>query len=92
MSLQAISLGLMFCASRKGGTGGGGRVSTLGRDSMVTFMLSCRKPLVGTEWAILSSYVRMGLLAMFPFCAGKFFSQSVQVTIAVTIKSSLKCR
>ena len=30
MSLPAMSLGLRLCASRKGGTGGSGWVSTLG--------------------------------------------------------------
>ena len=34
MSLPAMSLGLRFYANGKGGTGGGGRVSTLGPDSM----------------------------------------------------------
>jgi len=52
MSLRAMSLGLRFCASRKGGTGGGGRVSTLGPGNMAASGLSCRKPLVSTGWAI----------------------------------------
>ena len=52
MSLPAMSLGLRFCASRKGGTGRGGRVSTLGPDDVAASGLGCRKPLVGTGWAI----------------------------------------
>jgi len=34
MSLPPMSLGLRFCANRKGGTGGGRRVSTLGPANM----------------------------------------------------------
>jgi len=53
MSLLAMSLGLRFCASRKGWTGGGGWVSTLDPANMAASGLSCRKPLVSsTEWAI----------------------------------------
>jgi len=51
MSLLALSLGLRFCASRKGGTGGGGRVSTMGPGDVAASGCSCRKPLVGTGWA-----------------------------------------
>ena len=46
-----MSLGLRFCASRKGGTGGGGWVSTLGPGNMASGH-SYRKPLVSTGWAI----------------------------------------
>ena len=52
MSLPAMSLGLRLCASRKGGTGGGGLVSTLGPGNMAASGLSCRKHLVGTGWGI----------------------------------------
>ena len=52
MSLPAMSLGLRFCASRKGGTGGGGWVSALGQDNMAASGLGCRKALVGTGLAI----------------------------------------
>jgi len=52
MSLPAMSLGLRFCASRKGGTGGGGQVSTLGPGNMAASGLNCRKPLVIPRWAI----------------------------------------
>ena len=45
VSLPTLSLGLRFCASRKGGTGGGGQVSTLGPGNMAASGLSCRKPL-----------------------------------------------
>jgi len=34
MSLPAMSLGLRFCTSRKGGTGGDGQVLTLGPGNM----------------------------------------------------------
>ena len=51
MSFPAMSLGLRFCASRKGGTGGGGRVSTLGPGNMAASGLSCKKHLVSTGWA-----------------------------------------
>jgi len=44
MSLLAMSLGFRLRASRKGGTGGGGRVSTLGPESMAASGLSYRKP------------------------------------------------
>jgi len=37
MSFPAMSLGLRFCASREGGTGGGGWVSALGWD--ITWLL-----------------------------------------------------
>jgi len=46
MSLLAMTLGLRFCTSRKGGTGGGGRFLTLGPGNMATSGLSDRKPLV----------------------------------------------
>ena len=36
MSLLAMSLGLRFCVSRKGGTGGGGWVHPKGANSMAT--------------------------------------------------------
>ena len=52
MSLPALSLGLRFCTSRKGGTGGGGQVSTMGPGNVAASGFSCRKPLVGTGWAI----------------------------------------
>ena len=48
----AKSLGLRFCASKKDRTGGGGRISTQGPDSMAASGLSCRKPFVGTGWDI----------------------------------------
>ena len=51
MSLLAMSLGLWFCASRKGGIGESGQVTTLGPGNMVACGFSCRKSLVGTGWA-----------------------------------------
>ena len=50
MSHPAMSLGLRFCTSRKGGTGGGGQVSPLGPGNMAASGLSYRKPLIGQDW------------------------------------------
>ena len=49
-----MSLGLRFCASKKGGTGGGGWVPVhpKGVKSMTVSGLACRKALVGTGRAI----------------------------------------
>ena len=52
MSLPAMSLGLRFCVSRKGGTGGGGWVHPKGENSMATSGLIFRSDLVGTGRAI----------------------------------------
>ena len=52
MSLPAMSLGLRFCMSRKGGTGGGGWVHPKGANSMAVSGLVSRNNLVGTERAI----------------------------------------
>ena len=68
MSLPTMSLGLRFCASRKGGTEGGGRVSTLGPCNMAASGLSWRKPLISPGWAISLLLCKIslenGLLAM----------------------------
>ena len=48
MSLLAMSLGLRFCVSRKGGTGGGGWVHPKGANSMAVSGLILRSDLVGT--------------------------------------------
>ena len=47
-SLQAMSLGDMFCISRKGGTGGGGGCTRRVQNSMVVSQLGCRMAVVGT--------------------------------------------
>jgi len=52
MSLSAMSLGLRFCVSRKGGTGGGGWVYPKGENSMAASGLVLRHDLVGTGRAI----------------------------------------
>ena len=52
MSLPTMSLGLRFCASRKGGTGGGGWVHLKGSNSMATSGLVFRSDLVGIGRAI----------------------------------------
>ena len=52
MSLPAMSLGLRFCVSRKGGTGGGGWVHPKGANSMAVSGLVFRSDLVGTGRAI----------------------------------------
>ena len=91
MSLLAMSLGLRFCASRKGRTEGGGQVSTLGPGSMAASGLCCRKPLVGTVWAISLLLCMNGWRKQSsghvgsPFLAVKLFTHSVGMTMA-------KCR
>ena len=52
MSLPAMSLGLRFCVSRKGGTGGGGWVQWKGANSMAVSGLVLRSNLVDTGRAI----------------------------------------
>ena len=52
MSLPAMSLGLRFCVSRKGATGGGGWVHPKGANSMAASELVFRSDLVGTGRAI----------------------------------------
>jgi len=52
MSLPAMSLGLRFCVSRKGRTGGGGWVSPKGANSMAASGLVFRSDLAGTGRAI----------------------------------------
>jgi len=47
-----MSLGLRFCVSRKGGTGGGGWVRLKGANSMAASGLIFRSDLVGTGRAI----------------------------------------
>ena len=82
-----MSLGLRFCASRKGGTGGGERVSTLGPGNMAASGLSCKKPLVSPGWAIslLLSTNRLRKRSSGhvgpPFLAVRLFSRSVGETI-----------
>ena len=41
-----------FCASKKGGIGGGGRVSARGAVHIAAALAGCRKALVGTGWTI----------------------------------------
>jgi len=50
MSLPAMSLGLRFYTSRKGGTGGGGRVSTLSPGNMAASELTVA---VESHWSAL---------------------------------------
>jgi len=52
MSLPAMSLGLRFCMSRKGGTGGGGWMHPKGANSMAASGLIFRSNLVDTGRAI----------------------------------------
>ena len=52
MSLPAMSLGLRFCSSRNGRTGGGGWVHPKGANSMAASGLVFRSNLVGTGRAI----------------------------------------
>ena len=95
MSLPAISLGLRLCTSRKGGTGGGGQVSTLGPGNMAPSGLSYRKPLISTGWAISlllcinglreqsSGHVGPPFQPVFSLCTGDHWPR------ALTIASSL---
>ena len=50
--MMSLSLGLRFCMSRKGGTGGGGWVHSKGANSMAMSGLVLRSDLVGTGRAI----------------------------------------
>jgi len=52
MPLLAMSLGLRFCMSRKGGAGGGGWVQLKDANSMAVSGLVSRNDLVGTGRAI----------------------------------------
>ena len=48
LSVGAICFEDRFCASKKGGIGGGGRVLARGAVHMTTALAGCRKTLVGT--------------------------------------------
>ena len=52
LPVGAIRFEDMFCTSKKGGMGGGGRVSALGAVHMAAALAGCRKALVGTGWTI----------------------------------------
>ena len=52
LSVGAIRFEDRFCASKKGGIGGGGRVSAWGAVHMAAALAGCRKALVGTGLAI----------------------------------------
>ena len=52
LSVGAIHSADRFCASKKGGIGGGGRVSARGAVHMAAALAGCRKALVGTGLAI----------------------------------------
>ena len=51
-TMSLLVLGLRFCVSRKGGTGGGGWVNPKGVNSMATSGLVFRSDLVGTGRSI----------------------------------------
>ena len=86
MLLLAMSLGLRLCASRKGGTGGGGRVSTLGPGKWLLLGLAVESPWSSPGGPFLSSCTN-GLRKRSsghvgpPFLAGRLFSRSVGATI-----------
>ena len=76
-----MSLGLKLCASREGGTGGGGWVSALSQGSMAAFGLGLEKLLVGAGWAISllctnGPRKQSSRLVGPPFLAVKHFSRS----------------
>ena len=82
MSLPAMSLGLRFCASRKGRTGGGGWVHPKGVNSMAASGLVLRSDLVGTGRAISVLFVLVGppfpeFKAHFSATAGWHFSRDL---------------
>ena len=52
LSVGTICFKDRFCASKKGGIGGGGRVSAWGAVHMAAALAGCRKALVGTGWTI----------------------------------------
>ena len=52
LSVGAIRFEDRFCASKKGRTGGGGRVSARGAVHMAAALAGCRKALVGNGWTI----------------------------------------
>ena len=62
-----------FCASKKGGIGGGGQVSAQGAVHMAAALAGCRKLLVGTGWAFLSLLTQTGVdKAPLPFLGAPF--------------------
>ena len=52
LSVGAIRFEDRFCASKKGGIGGGGQVSAQGAVHMAAALAGCRKALVGTGLGI----------------------------------------
>ena len=52
LSVGTIRFEDRFCASKKGGIGGGGRVSARGAVHMAAALAGCRKALVGTGLSI----------------------------------------
>ena len=52
LSVGAIRFEERFCASKKGGIGGGGQVSARGAVHMAVALTGCRKALVSTGWTI----------------------------------------
>ena len=52
LSVSAIRFEDRFCASKKGGIGGGGWVSARGAVHMAAALAGCRKALVGTGLGI----------------------------------------
>jgi len=65
MSLSTMSLGLRFCMSRKGGTGGDGWVHPKGANSMVMSGLISRNDLVGIRRAISVLFGINGIQGLF---------------------------
>ena len=52
LSVDTICFEVRFCASKKGGIGGGGWVSVRGAVHMAAALAGCRKALVSTGWTI----------------------------------------
>ena len=78
---------IQLSACNVAGTEGGGRASTLGPGNVAASGLSCRKPLVGTGYAISLLLCTNGLRKWSsghvgpPFLAVKLFSRSVGAAI-----------
>ena len=61
LSVSTICFEDRFCTSKKGGIGGGRRVSARGVMHMAAALAGYRKALVGTDLGILSFLTQMGI-------------------------------
>ena len=61
LSVGAIRFKNRFCASKKGGIGGGGRVSARDAVHIAAALAGCRKPWSSLAWAFLSFLTQTGI-------------------------------